>query len=82
LDVEFAAAIAARYERRTFAIKRLLERLGSRLSQPIAGRPEDKLQALLALTGFEFYDVLAGEGQSPQEVAEVVFRLVVAEIGI
>ncbi len=81
LDKEFAAAIAARYERRHHAIEMLLRRLsGHGITPPPAAR-EALVETLLALTGFEFYDVLAGE-RTPQEVAPIVFRLVLAAPGL
>lgn len=78
LDKVFAEAIAARYERRRHAINLLLKRLNGQSS--LASQPES-VQAVMALTSFEFYDVLAGE-RSPQEVSPLVFQLVTAALAV
>ena len=72
LDEEFAAAIAARYKRRRTAIENLLRRLDG-------SADEARVQTVLALTGFEFYDALAGE-RGAQEVAPQIFGLVLAAL--
>lgn len=79
LDEVFAAAITSRYERRHQAFEKLLRRLDEQGRVPSLAEPEERIPTLLALTGFEFYDVLAGE-RSPQEVAPIVFQLVLAAL--
>ncbi len=73
LDGEFAAAIASRYERRHFAIENLLRRMQATQLPPTAY--QELVQTLLALTSFEFYDVLAGD-RPPSEVAALIYQLV------
>ena len=79
LDEVFAAAIASRYERRHHALEILLGRMVGQGLAPAPAMREEKIQTLLALTGFEFYDALAGE-RPPNEVAPIIFRLVLAEM--
>lgn len=67
LDEEFAAAIAARYERHQHAIEVLLRR-------PNTENFDEAVQTVMALTSFEFYDVLAGS-RSSKEVAPIIIRL-------
>lgn len=81
LDKEFAAAIESRYERRHYAIEMLLRRLSEYSPRPSSGEHKERVQTLLALTGFEFYDILAGE-RSPKQVAPVIFHLVLAALGL
>lgn len=81
LDKEFAAAIASRYERRHHAIETLLRRLSEHGIKSSPAERKELVQTMLALTGFEFYDVLAGE-RKPQEVASIVFQLVLAALGL
>ena len=81
LDKEFATAVESRFERRRYALENLLSRLSEHGIQSSLTEHEELLQTLLALTGFEFYDVLAGE-RSPQEVAPIVFQLVLVTLGL
>jgi AcrR family transcriptional regulator len=81
LDKEFAAAIASRYERRHRAIETLVHRLSEREIKSSPTERKELVQTLLALTGFEFYDVIAGE-RNPQEVAPIVFQLVLAALSL
>lgn len=74
LDEEFALAIAARYQRRHRAIETLMRRLNDSAA-------EERVQTVLALTGFEFYDALAGSRGAP-EVASLVFQLVLAALAL
>jgi|GEM_PF-393253 len=78
LDDEFAAAIGARDERRRHAIETLLNRFAVEISSPI---PREELtRTLLALTSFEFYDVLAVQ-RTPQETAAIMYQLAMDLIG-
>lgn len=81
LDQEFEAAISSRNERRHHAFEMLLRRLSGHGIAPLLAESEELIQTLLALTGFGFYDVLAGE-RSAQEVAPIVFQLVLAVLGL
>ena len=81
LDKEFAAAISSRYERRHHAIETLLRRLSEHEIELSPAERKELVQTLLSLTSFEFYDVLAGE-RNPQEVAPIVFQLVLAALGL
>lgn len=82
LDAEFAAAIASRYERHQHAIESLLRRLHANDVTPVPETLEEQTQTVMALTGFEFYDVLAGKSRGPQEAAPLLFRLVLAALGL
>jgi AcrR family transcriptional regulator len=77
LDEEFAAAIAYRYERRHHAIEFLLSRLAKEERAASATISEEQVQTVLALTGFEFYDVLAGD-RAPQSVAAMIYDLMLS----
>ena len=79
LDKEFAEAIEARYERRHRSWNVLMARLGNYTDEPVS---EETMSTLLALSGFEFYDVLAGESRAPEEVASTIYRLVMAELKV
>ena len=74
LDEEFAAAIATRTKRRRYAIENLLRRLDG-------SADEARVQTVLALTGFEFYDALAKE-RGAAEVAPLLFDLVMSALGL
>jgi len=79
LDKEFAEAIEARYERRHRSWSVLVARLGNYTAEPAS---EETMSTLLALSGFEFYDVLAGEARTPEEVSATIQRLVMAELKV
>lgn len=81
LDQEFDAVISSRNERRYQAFEMLLGRLSGHGIAPLFAEREELIQTLLALTGFSFYDVLAGE-RGAQEVAPIVFQLVLAVLGL
>lgn len=81
LDREFDAAISSRNDRRYRAFELLLGRLSGQGIMPVAAETEELIQTLLALTGFWFYDVLAGERRA-QEVAPIVFQLVLGALGL
>lgn len=81
LDKVFAEAIEARNERRRPAIDRLLKRLSKEGLVSSSVRLEDAVQTVMALTSFEFYDVLADE-RSPQEVSPFVVQLVLAALKV
>jgi len=79
LDAEFAGAIASRYERRHHMIEMLLRRLNLASTAPQV--LEARVQLVMALTGFEFYDVLAGE-RGAREVAPLVLKIVMSALNI
>jgi AcrR family transcriptional regulator len=73
IDPEFGAAVAARNQRRKGAATRVVGLLGKN------GTPanvEQRVQALYALTSFEFYDTLA-EGCGDAENARRELRVIV-----
>lgn len=77
LDEEFASAIASRLERHQHAVETLLRRLGSDASPEM----EERVQTVMALTSFEFYDVLAGP-RDAQEMAPLVLQLVLSALSL
>jgi AcrR family transcriptional regulator len=76
LDQEFADAISSRNERRHHAFEFLVGRLKGHEGELDR---EELIQTLLALTSFEFYQVLAGE-RGPQQVAPILYRFVLAAL--
>jgi AcrR family transcriptional regulator len=75
VDPEFGQAVVARNERRRMAATRVIERLD-------AGRPETspeerarKVACLVALTSFEFFDVLAESCGSVETAARYIYPL-------
>lgn len=79
LDAEFAEAMASRYGHHRHAIESLLRRLDADNSTPASQMLEEQVTTVLALTGFEFYDALAG-ARTPQEVAPQIYRLLLAAL--
>jgi AcrR family transcriptional regulator len=71
IDPEFGAAVAARNQRRKGAAARVVGLLGQNGKDA-----ERSIQALYALTSFEFYDALA-EGCGDAEEALRVLRMIV-----
>lgn len=82
LDQEFAAAIAARNQRRYKPIEMLLARLQTLNEAIPIESQEEQIQTLMALTGFEFYNGLAGKSRGPEEVVPILLRLVLTTLGL
>jgi AcrR family transcriptional regulator len=80
LDNEFAEAIAARAGRRRHGTEAVLRRLYASGPGLSPKQLEQKVRITLALTGFNFYEVLAGENNGPREVAPIMFDLVLAAL--
>ncbi len=80
LDKEFADAIASRADRRRHGTEALLRRLYASGPPPSPEHLEQKVRVTLALTGFNFYEVLAGKSSGPREVAPIMFELVLAAL--
>ena len=69
IDPEFGKAIQARNQRRHMAAARVVERLDSGAKVRSAGDNSELIGSLVALTSFEFFDVLA-ESLGTVEAAE------------
>jgi AcrR family transcriptional regulator len=80
LDNEFAEAIASRAGRRRSGTEAVLRRMYASGSPPPPDVFEQQVRVMLALTGFNFYEVLAGENNGPREVAPIMFELVLAAL--
>jgi AcrR family transcriptional regulator len=80
LDNEFADAIASRAGRRRSVTEAVLRRMYASGSPPPPDVFEQQVRVMLALTGFNFYEMLAGETSSPREVAPIIFELVLAAL--
>jgi AcrR family transcriptional regulator len=68
--------------RRRQAATILLERLAAEQGRPRPGENAEAIDVLVALTSFETYDALAGEAREPNDVTELVDRLMRAYLGM
>jgi len=78
LDPELAGALRARDERRRHGLRVIVHRLAEARGGPAQPDQEDVVSLLFALTGFEYFDALAGPDRSPEEVAPLVVRAALA----
>ncbi|HEU4664140.1 MAG TPA: TetR/AcrR family transcriptional regulator [Dokdonella sp.] len=76
LDDELAASLAERSERRRHALASLVRRLAPRRDESGA----DLVDALFALTSFEFHAMLCVRGRGAKAVEALVQRLVAAAV--
>jgi AcrR family transcriptional regulator len=81
LDPESGNVMKGRDARRRQVATTILERLAADQGRPRPGERAEAIDILVALTGFETYDALAGEARAPNEVAELVDRLMRAYLG-
>jgi AcrR family transcriptional regulator len=75
LDAEVRTVIESRDDRRREGIRALLSRLALQSDFGSAVSSEEMVRGLFTLTSFETFDSLAGDGQSLEDVASVVFEL-------
>jgi len=75
LDAGLGDAVRARDDRRREGLRVLAGRLAERYGRPPAGARDAAVDVLFALTGFEYFDALAGDARGPEAVAPEVARL-------
>jgi AcrR family transcriptional regulator len=80
LDAGLYRTLRARQEWRRTGLRRLVERLRERQRLPAV--PGETIDVLFMLTGFDTFDVLAGERRRPDDVTAVVLRLARAALGL
>lgn len=80
LDPEVGEVIAARDDRRREGLRVLTRRLAGADLAPATGDGEPDVRALLALTSFETFDVLAGPGRPLTDVAGQIAGLAEAAL--
>jgi AcrR family transcriptional regulator len=69
IDLEFGAVLSARNERRLMAATRIVRMLG------VTRQANQSAATLSALTSFEFYDALSGDGSDPASIEAVILQL-------
>lgn len=75
LDPDFGQVIQARDERRRTGVGVLARRILTQVGQPEGQMLDEIVNALSALTSFEFFDTLAGPARSLEEVAPLVSQI-------
>jgi AcrR family transcriptional regulator len=68
IDPEFSVAVTARNLRRHRAATRIVNLIARQIGRPLRA---DDVATLVALTSFEFYDVLAGESDGEQAIHRI-----------
>ncbi|HEY6157355.1 MAG TPA: helix-turn-helix domain-containing protein [Gemmatimonadales bacterium] len=81
LDPGLERTLRARQEWRRQGLRVIVGRLRERAAGPAAASPEETIDALFALTGFETFDLLAGPTRTPAQVAPIVLRIARAVLG-
>jgi AcrR family transcriptional regulator len=81
LDQGLERTLRARQEWRRQGLRVIVGRLLERAAGPAAASPDETIDALFALTGFETFDLLAGPTRTPAEVAPIVLRIARAVLG-
>jgi AcrR family transcriptional regulator len=76
IDPEFGRAVEARNQRRKMAATRVIGRLYPGGQAIVPGEMEKKIAILVALTSFEFFDVLAESCGSAEIAAGLVYPIV------
>lgn len=82
LDSDFEQVIRSRDEWRRKGLEVIVRRIIEKSGQPLAGPPEELINILYTLVGFEFFDGLAGPDRRTSEVAPTVYRLACAALGV
>jgi AcrR family transcriptional regulator len=72
LDAELAEADAARQERRRQGANVIIKRLNEKHSLTSTRPLKQCVEILFTMTSFEFFDTLAGESHTPEEVVPLV----------
>lgn len=75
LDPDFGQVIQARDERRRTGLGVLTRRILTQVGQPEGQMLDEIVNALSALTSFEFFDTLAGLARTLEEVAPLVSQI-------
>ena len=81
LDQELERTLRARQEWRRQGLRVIVGRWRERAGGPAAAAPDETIDALFALTGFETFDLLAGPTRTPAQVAPIVLRIARAVLG-
>jgi AcrR family transcriptional regulator len=81
LDQELERTLRARQEWRRQGLRVIVGRWRERAAGPAAAAPDETIDALFALTGFETFDLLAGPTRTPAQVAPIVLRIARAVLG-
>ncbi len=76
IDPEFGQAVQARNQRRKMGATRVIEGIHAGRQGLEAGERERQIAILVALTSFEFFDVLAGELRSAEAAGGLVYPIV------
>jgi len=82
LDDELAKADTARQERRKQGATVIMKRLNEKYSLTSSKTLKQRVEILFTMTGFEFFDTLAGESHSPEEIVPQVQNSVMKILGI
>jgi AcrR family transcriptional regulator len=80
LDPDFEQVIRTRDEWRRNAIRVIVQRLTEQHGQPAPEAVDEVIDVLFTLTGFEFFDTLAGPTRSIRDVVPIVQQLARAAI--
>jgi AcrR family transcriptional regulator len=81
LDQALERTLRARQEWRRQGLRVIVGRVRERSAGPAAASPDETIDALFALTGFETFDLLAGPTRTPAQVAPIVLRIARAVLG-
>lgn len=76
VDPEFGVAVEARNRRRQMAATRIVERLGAGPSRWSGPQKARAVAVLVALTSFEFFDVLAGNCGDSESAGTLLYSLI------
>jgi AcrR family transcriptional regulator len=82
LDPDVGAVISARDARNRTGLEVLVARIAAHPDITMSVRPEDAVRVLHALTRFETFDALAGEGNQPADAVPLVTQLAQAALGV
>lgn len=82
LDSDFEQVVRGRDGWRRNAGRALVGRFVAEQSRPPPEALEETVSLLFTLTSFESFDTLAGQSQTPEEVAPLILRLARAAIGV
>jgi AcrR family transcriptional regulator len=80
LDPELGEALQARQEWRRQGAATLVARLAAEAGPAPAGQCPDAADLLFAITSFEAFDVLAGDGKTPEDVVPLLQHLARAAV--
>ena len=81
VDPDFEELLASRQQRRVMGCTRIVQMLSRRYSTPPPEKIDETIKVLYSLTSFEFFDALAGQGRTPEDVAPLVIQLASSFLG-